>query len=140
MQLRWPTTPDDRVRRATASLRGAALAVAAAAAGVAERLASRTGCPDDDAACLEDAYADLLAQRRRLDDAATQVQRLEHATLDYRGRTPRDAPMRGADVPTVIAARAMVDRTHDELLETLAAARAALSRLDPQQPVGGALG
>lgn len=134
----WRRRRDDRVRRATASLRGAALAVAAAAAALGEQLVTTKDCPDDDLDCLSGTYAQLMDQRQRIARAATEVDRLERTALEYDGRVPSDAPRLGGQVPTVVAARAMVDRTHDRLLEALQVAREALATVDPAAVAEGA--
>lgn len=121
---------DDRVRRATASLRGAGLAVATAAARLTEQLGAIWDCPDDDLDCISNAYADLLVQRRRVDDVGDELSRLERTPLRYGGSVPADAPRLGGEVSTVIAARNLLDRAHDRILEALEAARTALARAD----------
>lgn len=131
---------EDRVRRATATLRGAALAVATAAAALAEQLGVGDDCPPGDLDCLTGSYAALLAHRRRVDDVADEMDRLEQAAVRYDGRVPADAPRLGGELPTVIAARTMVDRAHDRVLEALAAVRDALALLDPELVLDGARG
>jgi hypothetical protein len=119
-----------RIRAATAQLRGAALAVAAAAAGVREQLTSREDCAPDDVDCLTGAYQALLDDRRVVARVASEIERLEHADVRYDGPVPRNAPRIGGHVPDVAAARSMVDRTHDLVLEALASVRDALARFD----------
>ena len=118
------------MRRATASLRGAALAVAAAAATVAQQLRTGTDCAQDDVDCLSDAYADLLTHEQRMTRVRDEIERLEATPLEYEGAVPHDAPRLGWQVPSVAAARSMVDRTHDLVVEARNTARSALAGVD----------
>lgn len=127
---------EDRVRRGTAAVRGAALAMATVATAVREQL-TRSDCPDGDIDCLRGRHDALLAQRRRVAEVADEVGRLERTAVSYDGPVPADAPRLGGQEPTVIAARALVDRAHDSVLEALNGVRAALALLDTDPLLGG---
>lgn len=125
---------EDRIREATAALRGAALAIATTAAAVREQLEVGVGCPDDDPACLEDAYADLLRHKHRVRLASREITRLEATTVQYDGATPAGAPSMGWHVPSVGAARRMVDQASDVVTEAQRVARTTLAELGRQVP------
>ena len=138
--IAWRRRQEARVRTATAQVRGAALAAAAAAAAIRHQLTAADGCPDGDPDCLSDLYASLQDRRRDIDRVTSEVERLERTQLHYTGRVPVDAPRIGGHEATVIAARNLVDRAHDVVVEALDAASSALSRLghDPAgEPAAG---
>ena len=132
---RGRTCLEDQVRGATAALRGAALAVATTAAAVAEQLAGGPACPDDHPACLEEAYADLLRHRHRVRLASREISRLEATTVEYDGPPPAGAPSQGWHVPSVGAARRMVDQASDLVTEAQRVARDTLTELGLPVPL-----
>ena len=125
---------DERIRAATAGLRGAALAIGASAAAVGEQLGRRDPCPDGDRRCVEAAYADLLRHRHRVALATREISRLERTDVDYAGATPAGAPTVGWHVPSVTAARRLVDQAHDVVAEALDVVRATMAGLDMVLP------
>ena len=128
------TRLDDKVREATAALRGAALAIATTAAAVREQLEVDLGCPDGDPACLQEAYADLLRHKHRVRLASREIARLEATTVQYDGPPPAGAPSIGWHVPSVGAARRMVDQAHDVVTEAQQVARTTLADLGLKVP------
>lgn len=125
---------EDRIRAATAALRGAALAIATTAAAVRDQLETGLGCPEGHPACLEDAYADLLRHKHRVRLASREVARLEATAVQYDGVPPAGAPSMGWHVPSVGAARRMVDQASDLVTEAQRAARDTLTGLGLQVP------
>ena len=122
------------MREATAALRGAALAIATTAAAVREQFELDPGCPDGDPACLQEAYADLLRHKHRVRLAGRELARLEATTVQYDGPPPAGAPSIGWHVPSVGAARRMVDQTHDVVTEAQQARRTTLAQCGLQVP------
>ena len=127
--ISWRRRQEARVRAATAPVRGAALAAAAAAAAIRHQLTATEHCPDDDPDCLTALYAALQDRRRDVDRVTTEVERLERTQLHYDGRVPADAPRIGGHEATVIAARNLVDRAHDVVVEALDAVATALAHI-----------
>lgn len=124
---------EDAVRAATASVRGAALAVAVTAGAVLEQ--ARSALLDDESLAVQ-SYAVLVRQRTSLQDADGHLRDLERRTMTYGRRVPRDAPSTGGDVPQVQVARQLLDDARDALLDCLHAARGQIARaVEPSDAV-----
>lgn len=109
--LRTAERDDDVVRRATASIRGGALAVMTTAAHAQERL---------DEATSDGELPGLVAEvRARLERADALLGDLEGRPVAYEGSAPDGAPVTGWQVPTVATARTWLDEAHDAALRAL---------------------
>lgn len=112
-----------------ASLRGAALAVELAAAGVRQRVVAMTneqasGADDEERARRR--RDELARQRARINEVDGVLRELERCRV-HDGHHGRDCP--GWENPVVRAARRAVDETHDLVL-------AAVSSLQPVEGPG----
>jgi hypothetical protein len=111
---------DEAVRAATASVRGAALAVAVNAGAALEQI--RATLLDDGTGAVQ-SYAALVRQRSSLQDADDCLRVLEHRSMHYVRRAPRGAPTTGDDLAQVQVARQLLDDARDALLDRLHAVR-----------------
>jgi len=122
------TSNDHAPSVAVARLRGAALAVTAAAAAVEQYVTGADVCADDDRDCLTTHHAELVEHRDLVRRATAELERIEGTTIVDVDASAHAGTM-GWSLPYVRHSREAIDSAHDMVVRALNTVRAALERL-----------